>query len=93
MLTVKRGQSSVNVSYSPPSPHTFIPYSLPRTDNNKPITLLCLKHYKKKEKEKIDILFQLMQIGVQGSYFFAQVFRRVQPQCSNLLHWGEQKRE
>lgn len=28
MLFLKRGQSKVNVSYSPPSPHTFIPYSL-----------------------------------------------------------------
>lgn len=26
--TLKRGQSSVNVSYSPPSPHTLLPYNL-----------------------------------------------------------------
>jgi len=27
-LTEKRGQSRVNVSYSPPSPQTLIPYNL-----------------------------------------------------------------
>ena len=43
-LTTKREQSSVSVSYSPPSPHTLIPYIL-RSDGrmNKPLTQLSLK--------------------------------------------------
>lgn len=42
-LTTKRGQSSVSVSYSPPSPHTFMPYDLPKiwpNRQNKYLTML-----------------------------------------------------
>lgn len=35
ILTVNRGQSSVNVSYSPPSPQTFIPYNLRKENSMK----------------------------------------------------------
>lgn len=98
-LTTKRGQSSVSVSYSPPSPHTFMPYDLPKiwpNRQNKYLTMLggCGELHdieeklrirgKKKRKKKHGLLFQLMQIWIQECYFFAQVFSRFQAHSCNL---------
>lgn len=57
--TLKRGQSSVNVSYSPPSPHTLLPYNLQKNRRSKLPTT-----------SKLTIQVRIFSICISQTYSF-----------------------
>lgn len=93
-LTTKRGQSSVSVSYSPPSPHTFMPYDLPKiwpNRQNKYLTMLggCGELHDieeklrirggKKEEKSMAYSFNLCKYGSKNAISLPKCFPGSKP--------------
>ena len=83
---MKSGQSSVSVSYSPPSPHTFIPYNLPQECQNQQcwyeVVLKQRKNTTRKKKKIKTYSFNLCRWVVKNAISLPKCFAGSKPMAA-----------